>query len=190
MAPSPAQPPSPWRVLLDHVRPHRTALVLGGVLSLATTATGLALPLVVRELINQLTLHRSIAGLLVLMMLLVVANAAIGAVGGYLLRRTSESVVLAARKKLVARLLRMRLSAIELSGPGDLMSRVTSDTTLLSEVVTEALVGGVTGVLALAATLLLMGVLDMVLVAVTIVALLAAVVVIGFVAPRIGRAAR
>jgi ATP-binding cassette subfamily C protein len=177
-------------VLLGHVRPHRTALVLGGLLSLATTATGLALPLVVRELITQLTVHRSIAVLLVLLMSLVVANAALGAVGSYLLRRTSESVVLAARKQLVGRLLRLRLSAIELSEPGDLMSRVTSDTTLLSEVVTEALVGGVTGVLALAATLLLMGLLDPVLVAVTVVALLAAVVVIGFVAPRIGRAAR
>ena len=44
----------PWRVLLSYARPHWTALLAGGVLSLATTASGLALPLVVRELIGNL----------------------------------------------------------------------------------------------------------------------------------------
>jgi hypothetical protein len=33
-----------FRVLLGYVRPHQTALVVGGLLRLATTATGLALP--------------------------------------------------------------------------------------------------------------------------------------------------
>ena len=37
-----------WRVMYGYVRPHRLALVAGGLLSLLTAATGLALPLVVR----------------------------------------------------------------------------------------------------------------------------------------------
>jgi ABC-type multidrug transport system fused ATPase/permease subunit len=179
-----------WRVLLGYVRPHRAALVVGGLLSLATAATGLALPLVVRELITALTEDRSIGILLAVMMLLVVSNAAIGALGSYLLRRTAESVVLRARKHLVGRLLGLQMSVVAEREPGDLMSRVTSDTTLLSEVATESLVGGVTGGLALVATLVMMALLDVVLVTVTIVALSGAVVVIGFVAPRINRAAR
>ena len=163
---------------------------MGGLLSLATAATGLALPLVVRELITALTEDRSIGVLLAVMMLLVVLNAAIGALGSYILRRTAESVVLQARKHLVGRLLGLRMSVVAEHEPGDLMSRVTSDTTLLSEVATESLVGGVTGALALVATLVMMALLDPVLVAVTIVALSGAVLVIGFVAPRINRAAR
>jgi len=192
-APAPtdaSRTPPAWHALLTYVRPHRTALVVGGLLSLATAATGLALPLVVRELITALTEHRSIASLLAAMVVLIMANAAIGALGSYLLRRTAESVVLEARKQLVGRLLKLRMSAVERTEPGDLMSRVTSDTTLLSEVATESIVGGVTGVLALAATLVMMALLDLVLVAVTIAALGGAVIVIGFVAPRIGRAAR
>ena len=43
-----------WRVLLGYARPHWGMLVVGGLLSLATAATGLALPLVVRELISTL----------------------------------------------------------------------------------------------------------------------------------------
>lgn len=46
--------PAPWRVLLGYARPYRWILVVGGLLSLATSATGLALPLVVRELIEGL----------------------------------------------------------------------------------------------------------------------------------------
>ncbi|MGH8774727.1 MAG: ABC transporter ATP-binding protein [Jiangellaceae bacterium] len=179
-----------WRVLSSYVRPHWVALVAGGLLSLATAATGLALPLVVRELIGELGADRVVTGLLVLMSVLVVANAAIGAVGSYVLERTAESVVLAARRSLVSRLLRLRLSAVERTEPGDLMSRVTADTTLLREVTTDSLVGGVTGVLTLTATVVMMGLMDLVLLGVTLVALVLAAVVIGMVVPRIHRAAR
>ncbi|MGH8823734.1 MAG: ABC transporter ATP-binding protein [Jiangellaceae bacterium] len=179
-----------WRVLLSYVRPHWIALVVGGLLSLATAATGLALPLVVRELIGDLGAERAVTGLLVLMTVLVFANAAIGAVGSYVLQRTAESVVLAARRSLVSRLLRLRLSAVERTEPGDLMSRVTADTTLLREVTTDSLVGGVTGLLTLVATVVMMGLLDVVLLGVTMVALVLAGVVIGLVVPRINRAAR
>ncbi len=181
---------STWRVLLSYVRPHWIALVGGGLLSLATAATGLALPLIVRELIDDLGADRAVTGLLALMTVLVVANAAIGALGTYVLQRTAESVVLVARRGLVSRLLRLRLSAVERTEPGDLMSRVTADTTLLREVITDTLVGGVTGLLTLIATVILMGLMDLVLLGVTLVALVLAGVVIGLVVPRINRAAR
>ena len=64
-----------WRVMYGYVRPHRRALLTGGVLSLLTGATGLALPLVVRALIGDLGHHRAVSELLLLMTGLVVANA-------------------------------------------------------------------------------------------------------------------
>ena len=181
---------STWRVLLAYARPHWAMLLLGGVLSLATAASGLALPLVVRELISTLGTDVPVAGLVALMSVLVVANAAIGALGGYVLRRTAESVVLAARRGLLARLLRLRLSAVERHEPGDLMSRVTADTTLLREVTIGTLVGGVTGVFTLVATVVLMALLDLVMLAVTVAALGLAVAVIGVVVTRINRASQ
>ncbi len=99
-------------------------------------ATGLALPLVARDLIGALGDGRVGDRAAVLMTALVLANAAIGAVGGYVLQRTAESVVLDGPAGLVARLLRLRVSAVDRSEPGDLMSRVTADTTLLREVTT------------------------------------------------------
>ncbi|MGB3444293.1 MAG: ABC transporter ATP-binding protein [Actinophytocola sp.] len=179
-----------WRVLLDYIRPFRTSLLFGGLLSMATAATGLALPLVVRELINGLTAERVVTGLLVVMGALVLGHAVIGAVGTYVLERTAESVVLVARRRLVSRLLWLRIPTLDHTEPGDLMSRVTADTTLLREVTTRSVVYGITGVLTLLATMTMMALLDSTLLMVTLIVLCVAQVVLGFVVPRIASAAK
>lgn len=187
---APPHPRATWRVLLGYARPHWAMLLLGGILSLATAGSGLALPLVVRQLISELGTDRSVVGLVGLLSALVVANAVVGAIGGYVLRRTAESVVLAARQGLLERLLRLRMSAVEQHEPGDLMSRVTADTTLLREVIIGSLVGGVTGLLTLVATVVLMAFMDLVMLGVTLVSLGLAVVAIALVVPRINQASR
>jgi hypothetical protein len=59
--------PPTWRLLLGYVRPHRWTLLAGAVLSLLTGATGLLLPLVARELIDDLSHDRTITGALFVM---------------------------------------------------------------------------------------------------------------------------
>ncbi|EPD68152.1 ABC transporter ATP-binding protein [Streptomyces sp. HGB0020] len=184
-----SRPPA-WRLLLDYVRPHRWTLLAGAVLSLVTGATGLLLPLVARELIENLSHDRAITGALLLMSALVVANAALGALGSYVLRRTAESVVLGARRALSSYLLRLRITAVDRSEPGDLMARITSDTTLLREVTTDSLVGLGTGGLTLVATVVMMGLVDPVLLLVTLTVILGAGTVLGVIVPRINRASR
>jgi len=182
--------PPAWRLLLGYVRPHRWALLGGAVLSLMTGATGLMLPLVARDLIDDLSDDRAITGALLLMSALVVANAVLGALGSYVLRRTAESVVLGARRSLSSYLLRLRIAAVDRSEPGDLMARVTSDTTLLREVTTDSLVGLGTGGLTLVATVVLMGFVDPVLLGVTLGVIALAGTVLGVIVPHINRASR
>ncbi|EFE65278.1 MULTISPECIES: ABC transporter ATP-binding protein [Streptomyces] len=182
--------PPAWRLLLGYVRPHRWALLGGAALSLLTGATGLVLPLVARELIDDLADDRPITGALLLMSALVVANAVLGALGSYVLRRTAESVVLGARRALSSYLLRLRIPAVDRSEPGDLMARVTSDTTLLRQVTTDSLVGLGTGGLTLIATVVLMGFVDLVLLGVTLAVVVGAGTVLGAIVPRINRASR
>ncbi|MEU6253736.1 ABC transporter ATP-binding protein [Streptomyces sp. NPDC047043] len=179
-----------WRLLLEYVRPHRWTLLAGALLSLVTGATGLLLPLVARGLIDDLSHDRAITGALLAMSALVVANAALGALGSYVLRRTAESVVLGARRALSSYLLRLRITAVDRSEPGDLMSRITSDTTLLREVTTDSLVGLGTGGLTLIATVVMMGLVEPVLLAVTLAVIAGAGTVLGVIVPRINRASR
>ncbi|MER5194255.1 ABC transporter ATP-binding protein [Streptomyces sp. NPDC002884] len=180
----------PWRLLLDYVRPHRWSLLTGAALSLVTGATGLLLPLVARKLIDDLGHDRSKCGALLALTALVIANSAVGALGSFVLRRTAESVVLGARRALSSYLLRLRIPAVDRSEPGDLMARITSDTTLLREVTTDSLVGLGTGGLTLAATVVMMGVVDPVLLGVTLAVIVCAGTVLGVIVPRINRASR
>ncbi|MGA5895504.1 ABC transporter ATP-binding protein [Streptomyces venetus] len=183
------EPPA-WRLLLGYVRPHRWSLAVGAVLSLVTGATGLLLPLVARGLIDDLSHDRAITGALLAMSALVVTNAAVGALGSYVLQRTAESVVLGARRALSSYLLRLRVTAVDRSEPGDLMARITSDTTLLREVTTDSLVGLGTGGLTLVGTVVMMGLVDPVLLGVTLTVILGAGLVLGVIVPRINKASR
>jgi ABC-type multidrug transport system fused ATPase/permease subunit len=178
-----------WRVLLAYARPYRLTLVGGGLLSLATGAVGLALPLVAKRLVDDLGQNRPVTGALAALAILALANAGIGALGSYVLERAAESVVLDARRRLVAHLVRLRIPAVDRSEPGDLMARVTADTTLLREVTTGTLVSAVTSTLMLLATVTLMALLDPLLLVVTVAVLGGAQAVIGVVVPRISRAA-
>ncbi|MFF4906010.1 ABC transporter ATP-binding protein [Streptomyces sp. NPDC001260] len=182
--------PAAWRLLIGYVRPHRWALLTGALLSLVTGATGLLLPLVAKGLIDDLSHDRAITGALLAMSALVVANAALGGLGSYVLRRTAESVVLGARRALSSYLLRLRITAVDRSEPGDLMARITSDTTLLREVTTDSLVGLGTGGLTLVATVVMMGLVDPVLLGVTLAVIAGAGTVLGVIVPRINRASR
>jgi ABC-type multidrug transport system fused ATPase/permease subunit len=191
VSPTEAEPEVPaWRLLLGYVRPHRRALSAGALLALTTGATGLLLPLVARGLIDDLSHDRPIGRALLGMAALVVTNAAVGAAGSYVLRRTAESVVLGARRALSSYLLRLRIPAVDRSEPGDLMARITSDTTLLREVTTDSLVGLGTGGLTLVATVVMMGLVDVVLLGVTLGVVLCAGTVLGLIVPRINRASR
>ncbi|MFE4537853.1 ABC transporter ATP-binding protein [Streptomyces scopuliridis] len=179
-----------WRALYRHFRPHRRIVALGAFLALIGAASGLAQPLAAKALVERLGEDGSITGILLVLTGLVVFGTAIEALASYLLERTAESVVLAARRTLIGRLLRLRLPEVERTQPGDLMSRVTSDTTLLRAVTTQSIVSAGTGGLAFLATIALMGVMDVVLLGVT----LGVIVVIGsavaLVMPRISRATR
>src|SRR5690606_9953487 len=152
--------------------------------------TGLMRRRVPRDGTGGLGADRVIAGAVLLVSALVVADAVLGGVGSYVLRRTAESVVLGARRSLSSYLLRLRVPAVDRSEPGDLMARITSDTTLLREVTTDSLVGVGTGGLTLVATVVLMGFVDPVLLAVTLAVIAGAGTVLGVIVPRISRASR
>ncbi|MEU6991137.1 ABC transporter ATP-binding protein [Streptomyces sp. NPDC046465] len=176
-----------WRALYRHFRPHRGAVALGAFLTLIGSATGLAQPLAAKSLVDRLGSDDSITGVLVLLTALVLLGTAIESVGAYVLERTAESVVLAARRTLIGRLLRLRLAEVERTQPGDLMSRVTSDTTLLRAVTTQSVVAAASGGLTFLATIVMMGLMDPVLLGVTMGVIVLIGGAVSLVMPKIAR---
>ncbi|MFI7316881.1 ABC transporter ATP-binding protein [Streptomyces venezuelae] len=177
------------KALYGYVRPHRRAVALGLLLALVGAAGGLLQPLATKALVDRLSSGGTLTAILLALTVLVLLSTVAEAFGAYVLERTAESVVLAARRGLIGRLLRLRLPEVDRTQPGDLMSRVTSDTTLLRVVSTQAVVSAATGALTLVAAVVVMAFLDVVLLGVT----LGVVAVVGagaaLVMPKIGQAA-
>ncbi|MFI9256834.1 ABC transporter ATP-binding protein [Streptomyces sioyaensis] len=139
---------------------HRASVVVATVLTLVGSALGLAQPLVARNIVDASGHGRTFWPLLALLATLFVTEAATGAVGRFVLERMGEGVVRGLRHSLIARLLRLEMSQYQRHRTGDLISRVTTDTTLLRDVVSQALVDLVTGALAAAGAVVLMAWID------------------------------
>jgi ABC-type multidrug transport system fused ATPase/permease subunit len=179
---------SAWSALLRRIRPHRRTLAISGVLALLGAAGGLAQPLAAREVIEALADDESLLTPLLVLGALVTFSAVVVAANFWLLERTSERIVLGTRRELASRLLRLRLSALDLQAPGDLVARATSDSTLLGSVSSTALVQLVMGAITLVASIVLMGVVDLVLLGVTLAVLVVVGGAVALVLPRIMRA--
>ncbi|MEU3892034.1 ABC transporter ATP-binding protein [Streptomyces sp. NPDC029041] len=157
---------------------HRGAIAVASVLTLIGSALGLAQPLVARHVVDASGRGQLIWPLLALLGALFVLEAATGATGRFLLERMGEGVVRQLRHGLVGRLLRLEMREYDRHRSGDLISRVTADTTLLREVVSQALVDLVTGSLVAVGAIALMAWLDPVLLLLVVVTVAASAVVV------------
>ncbi|WP_222853398.1 ABC transporter ATP-binding protein [Fodinicola acaciae] len=176
------------RLLMEQIRPHRWLVLTGAVITFVGGLAGLAEPLAAKAVIDSLGSGRSLLWPIVLLTGLVAAGAAVSALGGYVLARTAENVVLTARRRLIGRMLRLRVSDVDRLKPGDLIARLTSDTTLLRGISTTGLVNAANGVLMVIGSIVLMAVMDWVLLLVTLGVLVLIGGLAGLMLPQIGRA--
>ncbi|WP_326609355.1 ABC transporter ATP-binding protein/permease [Streptomyces scopuliridis] len=191
--PAPAQPPEPpatppLRVLLRYARPHRTVLLATLLLVLAASAAGLVQPLVAQHVLDGLSDGRGVLGPVLLLAALVVLGAGLTGLQSWWQQRTSERVVRQIRRDLVFRLIRLRVPELDRRPPGDLISRVTSDSALVQNAATEGLVMVSNGVLSILGAVVLMGVVHLGLLGVTAAVLIAVALVMVLVLPRIREA--
>ncbi|MGW5684206.1 ABC transporter ATP-binding protein [Nonomuraea sp. NPDC003754] len=163
------------RVLWSFARPHWGKLAIGLLLALIGSALGLATPMVTKWVLDSLGAATSLAGPVVALLVLLLIGALIWSCQWIVLGALGERVVLEARESMVRRLFRAKVPEVTRRPTGEFVTRVTSDTVLLREAASSSLIGLINGVVMLAGTLVLMGVLDLVLLGTTV----AAVVVVG-----------
>ncbi|MCG3752606.1 ABC transporter ATP-binding protein [Amycolatopsis sp. Poz14] len=179
-----------WRLLTGYIRPQRRTVLFGGLLVLLGGLAAAAQPLAAKSLVDKLGTGDAITGLLMLLVGLALAGALVAIAGNYLLERAAESVVLVARKRFARKVLSLRVPSVQRTEPGDLLSRFTSDTTLLREVCTHALVGLVTGAVTTVVMAVMMAAMDLVLFGVTAAVLLVVGLLAGAGMPMIEKATR
>ncbi|WP_068920603.1 ABC transporter ATP-binding protein [Planobispora rosea] len=139
---------------------HRWSLAAGVGLTLLGSALGLAQPLLVKRVIEEVGAGRTAWGAICALVTFFLAQAAVEALVRYVLARTGEGVVLGVRVRLADRLLRLPMPLYHRYRTGDLISRMGADTVALRRVVSTGLTDAVTGVLGLAGAVALMIWLD------------------------------
>ncbi|MFR9768537.1 ABC transporter ATP-binding protein [Nocardia sp. SC052] len=122
-----------YRDLVALLRRHAREVGAGAVLLLAGTGAGLVQPWVTMRIIDAVAGRHAIAGLVALLIVVFVAQALFETCGDFLVSRTSERVVFDLRARVVERLLRVRMPALDRMRIGDLTSRLGADTSAMRE---------------------------------------------------------
>ncbi|GDY67667.1 putative ABC transporter ATP-binding protein [Streptomyces avermitilis] len=171
--------------LIGYARPHWRVLLLSLVLTLLASVSGLVQPKFAQAILDRLDDGAGVVAPVALLAVFLVAGALLTGLNAWLQQRTSERVVRQVRRGLVHRLIRLRVAELDRRAPGDLIARVTSDSTLLKSAATEGLIMTVNGVLTFAGALFMMAALDARLLGVTLLVLTLVGVVITVILPRI-----
>ncbi|MGW0551646.1 ABC transporter ATP-binding protein [Streptomyces altiplanensis] len=147
----------------DLLRGDRWLLALAAVLSLASAASALAVPWLAIDVTDSFTRHQPIARPATVMSLAVLGTAGLQALSGWLLAGVGQRAVLRLRDRVVDHILRLPLRTVRDEGAGSLTARITSDAALVHLLVETGLVHLPVALLAAAATLTAMAVIDPVL---------------------------
>ncbi|MET9676321.1 ABC transporter ATP-binding protein [Streptomyces sp. NPDC006482] len=121
---------------------HRLLAVSAVAVLVAGTAVGLLTAPLLGHIVDLVVDRRGAGALtvpLVLLIVVAVVRGAATALGGTLVARLGETVLAALREQFVERALRLPLERVEAAGSGDLVSRVTSDVTMIAKSVRQAL---------------------------------------------------
>lgn len=178
-------PRASFKELLPFLALHKRALTLAMVLSVVAAGLSLAQPLLIGQLISAVEQGGAVAPIAITVVTLILAAAGVNGFQYYLLSKTGEGVVLSTRTKLVSHLLRLPIAEFDRRRVGDLVSRVSSDSTLLRAVLTQGLVDAVGGALLFVGAIIAMAIIDWVLLLFTLGSVVGAVVGISLAARRI-----
>ncbi|WP_435866032.1 ABC transporter ATP-binding protein [Streptomyces wedmorensis] len=124
------------------LRGHRLLATAALAVLVAGTGIGLLTAPLLGHIVDLVVERRGAAALtapLVLLIAVAVVRGAAAALGGTLVARLGETVLAVLREQFVERALRLPLERVEAAGSGDLVSRVTSDVTVIATSVRQAL---------------------------------------------------
>ncbi|MFF9144964.1 ABC transporter ATP-binding protein [Streptomyces sp. NPDC014861] len=148
------------RVIL---RGHRFLAVTAALVLVAGTGIGLlTAPLLghIVDLVVEREGPRALTVPLALLVVVALARGAAAVVGGVLVARLGETVLATVRERFIERALRLPLERVEAAGSGDLVSRVTSDVSMIAKSVRQALPEFTRSALTIVLTLAGLAVLD------------------------------
>ncbi|HLU09720.1 MAG TPA: ABC transporter ATP-binding protein [Oceanobacillus sp.] len=148
-----------WRRLARHIRPYAGYILIALVAMVLATVMGLIYPLVTGDLIDSLLEPNSLDLLnqtTLLLLLVFLLRTVLGLIQSYALGYVGEHITFNLRLQLYERLQQLSLSFFEQRRVGELVSRLSSDVTMLRSILTSNLSSLLEQLLTLGGALLVM----------------------------------
>ncbi|WP_253271206.1 ABC transporter ATP-binding protein [Sporosarcina sp. D27] len=130
------------------------------VLALFSTLASLAIPLVTKQLVDSLTSDLFNWKTAIFLLTVFVIQALLGGVSYYMLAYIGETIVADLRTRLWGKVLRLPVPYYDETETGETMSRITQDTTILKQLVSDHLVSLVTGIISIIGAIAILLYLD------------------------------
>lgn len=178
------------KVLWGYAKPHVWVLVAGILIGFVVTATSLATPLVTKMILDALETGTSIREPIVWLVGVLALGLIAGFVQAYMYGRLAITIVLTASRGLIQRFLLAPLQRVQTYAPGELVTRVVSDTQLLRASTTSTISSLVNGTISLVGTVALMAFLDPVLLGISLLAVAVVALSLVIILPKVGKAQR
>ncbi|WP_305886360.1 ABC transporter ATP-binding protein [Streptomyces sp. C10-9-1] len=164
------------RLAWDRDNGRRHLVLLGCAASLLAPVVPLLQPLIVRDIVSGAEQQRALLAPVVLLAAVTLAEAVLTGAQVYLLKRLAEGVVVDTRLALVRRLLRLPIVEYDRRRLGDLISRLSTDTSLLRSVISNGVFDIVSAVLLGIGSITVLALIDPLLLAITLSSVLLAAV--------------
>ncbi|MFJ8263555.1 ABC transporter ATP-binding protein [Rummeliibacillus sp. NPDC094406] len=152
-----------WRQFLQLVKQTKPSKLMIGIallLSLATTGVGLLVPLFTKDLVNGFSISAINAKSISILVIAILAQALASGFSIYLLDRIGQSVIAGIRDKLWKKLLVLPVSYFDEHPSGETVSRMTNDTSVVKELISEHLATFVSGIISIIGSIIVLFILD------------------------------
>ena len=135
----------------------RRASIAKALALLSTSAImSLAQPVIAGRVVDSVRNGSPVASLVIVLAVVFTLDAAAQGLGQFVLLRLGESVIRDLRTQMLIRLVRIRIPVLQEHRPGDLLSRVSTDTVAMRNAVSKSLVNLISGVFTVLAAIALM----------------------------------
>lgn len=148
-----------WQ-LLKESNPPKWILIVAIVLSLLETAAALIVPLFTKSLVDQLAEASLEASLILMLAAAFIIQTISSGFSFYFLSYIGESVVASIRKRLWQQILNLPVSFFDSHQSGETMSRVTQDTNIVKNLITQHLISFITGIISIIGAVAILLVID------------------------------
>jgi len=146
--------------LVGQTKPSKLLIIIALILSLSTAGVGLLVPLFTKDLINDFSISSLNAGSITILAVAILLQALAGGFSIYLLNRIGQSVVAGIRDGLWKKLLVLPISYFDEHASGETVSRMTNDTAVVKELISQLLSNFVSGTISIIGAIIVLFILD------------------------------